>query len=265
MTQFVQLYESNEEAVKSEIGTFWKRFPTACVREYGERAGLWAWFSLGRSKPTTIDVDKIQARLDSGFARMASLRIGIYSARDLMATYAGNAKDLSPGLGRVDQSRSEHEASVSGGHVAEQVQADPIYQRCRTRNTPRALQGSQKLPTLFAGYSFPQLRDSNGHEFGRQQSMVARRRVIVAARRSFAPRHIDRMGSPLHGPVTRPYGSSAVCGVDDEAELSSLFPADRTGLDSLYAHDPVLVTDRARDLQTGKIARRGGARFRGCV
>ena len=41
-------------------------------------------------------------------------------------------------------------------------------------------------------------------------------------------------------------------------------PADnRTGLDSLYAHDPVLVTDRGAVIfQTGKIARRGeGAAF----
>jgi len=47
------------------------------------------------------------------------------------------------------------------------------------------------------------------------------------------------------------------------AEVLYLPADDRTGLDSLYAHDPVLVADRgAVILQTGKIARRGeGAAF----
>jgi len=42
------------------------------------------------------------------------------------------------------------------------------------------------------------------------------------------------------------------------AEVLELPPDDRTGLDSLYAHDPVLITDRGAVIfQTGKIARRG--------
>src|SRR5262245_47272170 len=42
------------------------------------------------------------------------------------------------------------------------------------------------------------------------------------------------------------------------AEVLYLAADDRTGLDSLYAHDPVLVTDRGAVIfQTGKIARRG--------
>jgi N-dimethylarginine dimethylaminohydrolase len=42
------------------------------------------------------------------------------------------------------------------------------------------------------------------------------------------------------------------------AEVLELPADDRTGLDSLYAHDPVLVTDRGAVIfQTGKVARRG--------
>jgi len=42
------------------------------------------------------------------------------------------------------------------------------------------------------------------------------------------------------------------------AEILYLPADDRTGLDSLYAHDPVLMTDRGAVIfQTGKIARRG--------
>ncbi|PYR86147.1 MAG: amidinotransferase, partial [Acidobacteria bacterium] len=43
-----------------------------------------------------------------------------------------------------------------------------------------------------------------------------------------------------------------------EAEILYLPADDRTGLDSLYAHDPVLITDRGAVIcQTGKVARRG--------
>jgi len=47
------------------------------------------------------------------------------------------------------------------------------------------------------------------------------------------------------------------------AEVLYLPADDRTGLDSLYAHDPVLITDRGAIIfQTGKVARRGeGAAF----
>src|SRR5579884_3970845 len=42
------------------------------------------------------------------------------------------------------------------------------------------------------------------------------------------------------------------------AEILYLPADDRTGADSLYAHDPVLVTDRGAIIfQTGKLARRG--------
>src|SRR5258706_400782 len=42
------------------------------------------------------------------------------------------------------------------------------------------------------------------------------------------------------------------------AEVLYLPSDDRTGLDSLYAHDPVLVSDRGAVIfQTGKVARRG--------
>jgi arginine deiminase len=45
---------------------------------------------------------------------------------------------------------------------------------------------------------------------------------------------------------------------DAGAEILHLPDDDRTGLDSLYAHDPVLITDRGAVIfQTGKIARRG--------
>jgi spermidine synthase len=127
----VQLYESNEEAVKSEIATFFEAFPNGMVFANTVNGQGYDVVLFGQVEPTTFDVDKIQARLDSPeFARMAqSLReIGIYSARDLMATYAGNAKDLQPWtrdalINRDRNLRLQYLAGMS----LNTYKADPIY------------------------------------------------------------------------------------------------------------------------------------------
>ena len=131
VTQFVQLYESNEEAVKSEIATFFEAFPNGMVFANTVNGQGYDVVLFGQVEPTTFDVDKIQARLDSPeFARMAqSLReIGIYSARDLMATYAGNATDLQPWtrdalINRDRNLRLQYLAGMS----LNTYKADPIY------------------------------------------------------------------------------------------------------------------------------------------
>ncbi len=131
VTQFVQLYESNEEAVKSEIATFLEAFPNGMVFANTVNGQGYDVVLFGQVEETTFDVDKIQARLDSpDFARMAqSLReIGIYSARDLMATYAGSAKDLQPWtrdalINRDRNLRLQYLAGMS----LNTYKADPIY------------------------------------------------------------------------------------------------------------------------------------------
>jgi spermidine synthase len=65
VTQFVQLYESNEEAVKSEIATFLEAFPNGMVFANTVNGQGYDVVLFGQVEPTTIDVDKIQARLDS--------------------------------------------------------------------------------------------------------------------------------------------------------------------------------------------------------
>src|SRR5690242_2337656 len=97
------------------------------------------------------------------------------------------------------------------------------------------------------------------------QSMVAPLRRVAVKRPEQAFRRIDREWRELN--YTRPPDLSKA--VDHHREFVRLMEAsgaeilylpedDRTGLDSLYAHDPVLVTDRGAIIfQTGKLARRG--------
>src|SRR5207244_831245 len=101
VTLFVQLYESNEDAVKSEIATFFEAFPNGVVWGNTNNGQGYDLVLLGQAQPTEIDVDAIQARLNRPeYAPVAqSLRdIGFYSAVDLFSTYAGQRSDLAAWL-----------------------------------------------------------------------------------------------------------------------------------------------------------------------
>ena len=101
VTLFVQLYESNTEAVKSEIATFLEVFPNGIVWGNTNEGKGYDLVLLGQVEPTKIDVDAIQAKLQRPeYAPVAqSLReIGMNSAVDLFSTYAGRKPDLEPWL-----------------------------------------------------------------------------------------------------------------------------------------------------------------------
>jgi spermidine synthase len=101
VTLFVQLYESNEAAVKSEIGTFMQAFPNSVVWGNTNNGQGYDLVLMGQLEPIKIDVDALQAKLDDPrYAQVAqSLReIGINSAVDLLSNYAGTPTDLAPWL-----------------------------------------------------------------------------------------------------------------------------------------------------------------------
>jgi spermidine synthase len=101
VTQFVQLYQSSPEAVKSEIATFVEVFPHAIVWGNPHEGQGYDLVLLGQADPVRIDVDGWQTRLESApYTRVReSLRtIGMTSAVDLLATYAAGGPDLRPWL-----------------------------------------------------------------------------------------------------------------------------------------------------------------------
>jgi spermidine synthase len=131
VTQFVQLYESNEEAVKSEIATFLEAFPNGMVFANTVQGQGYDVVLVGQIGPAKIDIDKIQARLNSSeYMKVAqSLReINISSAVDLVSTYAGSAEDLKPWtkdavINRDLNLRLQYLAGLS----LNTYRADPIY------------------------------------------------------------------------------------------------------------------------------------------
>jgi spermidine synthase len=97
MTLFVQLYWSNEEAVKSELATFFESFPNGVVFGNTYQGGGYDLVLLGQLEPVSIDVADIDARLRRPEYRTVATslsEIGIGSGIDLFATYAGQPSDL---------------------------------------------------------------------------------------------------------------------------------------------------------------------------
>ncbi len=101
VTLFVQLYESNSAAVKSEIATFLEVFPGGVVWGNTNNGAGYDLVLLGQAEPTQIDVEAVQARLSSpDMAPVAKSlgEIGMFSAVDLFSNYAGTRADLAPWL-----------------------------------------------------------------------------------------------------------------------------------------------------------------------
>ncbi len=97
ITQWVPLYESDPETVKSEIATFFEVFPGGTIWANNNNGAGYDVVLLGQAEPTKIDIDAMQQRLDRpDYAKVAaSLKeVGFPHAVDLVGTYLGRASDL---------------------------------------------------------------------------------------------------------------------------------------------------------------------------
>ncbi|SPE60183.1 Spermine synthase [Verrucomicrobia bacterium] len=111
VSQWVPLYESTAETVKSEIATFFEVFPAGTIWSNDEAGAGYDVVLLGEAEPLRVDVGQIQKRLNSeSYERVArSLReAGFRSALSLLGTYAGRAADLAPWLEHAEINRDKN-------------------------------------------------------------------------------------------------------------------------------------------------------------
>ena len=97
VTQWVPLYESNSEAVKSEIATFFEVFPDGTIWSNDSEGEGYDIVLLGRAEPMTINVDTLQNRLDRrdhSKVKQSLSEIGFESVTSLLSTYAGQGPDI---------------------------------------------------------------------------------------------------------------------------------------------------------------------------
>jgi spermidine synthase len=101
VTQWVPLYESTPEAVKSELATFFEVFPNGTVWANNISGGGYDLVLLGTNEPQHIDIAALETRgAQPGYEKVAQslMESNFNSTLDLFATYAGSAKDLAPYL-----------------------------------------------------------------------------------------------------------------------------------------------------------------------
>ncbi len=101
VTQWVPLYQSDLDSVKSEIATFAQVFPNATLWSNDIAGDGYDMVIVGQNGPIRIDVDEWERRLSGpnyAAVRDSLSEVGFRSAIDLLSTYAGQAPDLGPWL-----------------------------------------------------------------------------------------------------------------------------------------------------------------------
>ncbi len=111
VVQWVPLYESTAEVVKSELATFFRVFPEGTVWS-NDLDGLgYDVLLLGFDEDPIIDGDVLGRRYaapDHQFAALALGGVGLGTPLELLATYAGRGPDLQPWLEGAEINRDRN-------------------------------------------------------------------------------------------------------------------------------------------------------------
>lgn len=149
VTVFLQLYESNERAVQSEVATFFAVFPNGVVLANTVDGAGYDAVLVGRAGDRPIDVVLVDSRLRSAEREPVarSLRqVGFASAYDLLGTFAGGARDLAGWLEGAELNTDRNlRLQYLAGDGLNAVRADSIMQDMLRAGAARSPDG------VFAG------------------------------------------------------------------------------------------------------------------
>jgi spermidine synthase len=144
ITQWVPLYESTLDVVKSEIATFFDAFPFGTIwsNEYVNGDG-YDIVLLAKPEPLKIDPGALQARLDRpDHATIAAElnQVEFVGVPGLLATYGGQARDLGPWLAGAEINRDRNLRLQYLAGMGNNVYDNRIYQSMLTyRRFPEEL------------------------------------------------------------------------------------------------------------------------------
>jgi spermidine synthase len=131
VTLFVQLYESSPAAVKSEVATFFEVFPNGIIWGNTHQGRGYDTVLMGTVEAPHFNVDEWQAKLDRpeyAAVKQSLAEIGISSALELFANYAGRASDLK---GYMADAQINHDRDLRLQYLAglglNLYQSDAIY------------------------------------------------------------------------------------------------------------------------------------------
>lgn len=131
VTQWVPLYQSDVEVVKSELATFFEAFPNGTLWSSDQPGRGSDIVMLGQYGGCQVRLNEMQQRLEeAGYTRVAqSLKeVGFHSAIELCAGYSGRASDLTSWLqdAQINHDRNLRLEYLAGFTLNEQSN-NPIY------------------------------------------------------------------------------------------------------------------------------------------
>jgi spermidine synthase len=112
VTIYIQLFETDLEAVKSSVATFFEVFPNGTIWGNPSQGQGHDMVLLGQVEPLRIDLDEMEQRIGyrGGGSKIAQslAEIGMNSPVDLFARYAGRRPDLREWLRNVPLNRDRN-------------------------------------------------------------------------------------------------------------------------------------------------------------
>jgi spermidine synthase len=131
VTQWVPLYETSSDVVKSEIATFMEVFPHTSIWATNHHGEGYDLVLLGKADVLEIDLNQIQERANqprySGVLT-ALTDAGFDPPVDLLSTFAGQASDLRPWLANAEINRDRDlRLQYLAGFQLNLYQGEPIY------------------------------------------------------------------------------------------------------------------------------------------
>jgi spermidine synthase len=149
--QWVPLYESTPDAVKSELATFFEVFPHGTVWANDLDGEGYDVVLLGQDAPSVIDLDEIQlrrvGRRDRARVAASLQQVGFGSAAALFATYAGRGPDLREWLAgaAINRDRNLRLQYIAGMGRGQQRGSQIYHQMLAHRRFPRDLFAESEL------------------------------------------------------------------------------------------------------------------------
>lgn len=130
VTQWVPLYQSSEEVVKTQIATFVKAFPQATVWNPDDITDGYDLVILGQRGPLRIDVAGVLDRLGRLRQVQSSLlEVGFLTLADLLSTYISSGTDLEPWLKGAEINRDRSlRLQYMAGLTVDRYEAPAVYQ-----------------------------------------------------------------------------------------------------------------------------------------
>jgi spermidine synthase len=99
VAQWLPIYDSDPETIKTELATFFDVFPSGTIWSNNLNGDGYDLVLIGQSDASVINIDDVQRRLDDakyGAVLQSISDVGFHSAVEFFATYAGRALDLRP-------------------------------------------------------------------------------------------------------------------------------------------------------------------------